>query len=984
MKIFFTSFLLFLLLNVTAFSQVERPEFVLGDIILVIDKNSPEKEFLSTLQDQIPDLTLSNFRVISKTMNAWLLQYEPNDLDPYTILQQVKQLKGVVVAQFNHIGDFRDTPTNDPLFNNQWHHENKGDNDGIQGADIQSNQAWEISTGGLTAAGDTIVIAVIDRGFSLNHEDLKENLWINQAEIPDNGIDDDNNGYVDDYHGWNANGLNGNITSGGSHGTQVNGMVGAIGNNGVGVSGINWNVKIMQVLLSSINEVSVIEAYEYILTHRKLYNETDGTEGAFIVATNASWGIDFGRPEDAPIWCSMYDTLGAYGILSVGATANRDLNIDVAGDLPTACPSPFLISVTSTDRTDLKVRLAGYGRNTIDLGAPGDRVFTTNTNNRYTFTGGTSFASPLVAGTIGLLYSAPCTAVSDLAKSDPAAAALFIKEHLLAGVDPNTSLANITRTGGRLNAHTPLRNIMIACSTCPQPSAPRLIADLEEAVDLEWDDSDLYLDYALIYRPIGSTDWDTIPSVQSPYRLENLFACTQYEVALVGICEDDQSFNSDIRLVKTDGCCEAPRNLSNIFIQPTATRISWRPTLPASEYVIELTNVSTGIKRIIAANGTQALIRSLDFCSDYTITMAAICGFNDTTEYTLPLRFRTLGCGACTEVDYCEPENGLGSDLFINRVVLEDLDNESGEAEEGYTDFTGDLKANVEVGLNYNLRLELTNVFESPVNARVWIDFNHNGFFNPENEVVLSVNEFAGDIINQIISIPNTARQGTTRMRVAVWDAELNDTIPLVCSTNEFLGEYEDYCVTINPRVCPELFDLDTVFVGFTQAEFEWTELEPAISYVYRYKKSSDSSFSKKETTSETSYSLSGLEMCTFYDFEVRTICLFDTSAYQRLTFETLCPLTSTNVQDIGVEAAFSPNPFSDLVQLHLRLNQSSKAKIIVSDMTGRSVYFDDLQTLPAGEHHVLLTNLNHWKPGMYIVEIITEHGRVTSKLVKH
>jgi len=984
MKIFLASVYCIFILSFTANGQIQRPDYVPGDLIVVIDKQYTEKEMIATIQGQLPDLTITNFKLISKTMNAWLIQYIPENIDANAALQAVKGIEGVQLAQFNHIGDFRNTVPNDLLFNGQWHHRNTGENGGIEGADVKAIQAWSIATGGLTHRGDTIVVAVIDRGFSLDHEDLAQNLWVNHKEIPGNGIDDDGNGYIDDYHGWNVNAGTGDISGGGSHGTAVNGMVGAVGNNERGVTGINWNVKIMQVSLNNINEARVIEAYEYILNHRIRYNETNGEEGAFVVVTNASWGIDFGRPEDAPLWCNMYDTLGAHGILSVGATANRDINIDVVGDLPTACSSPYLISVTSTDRTDNKTRQAGYGANTIDLGAPGERIFTTNTNNRYSSTSGTSFASPLVAGSIALLYSAPCGDITNSLEEDPAATALMIKDFLIGGVDPNTSLNNITRTGGRLNVHNPLRNIMIGCSTCPMPPTPKLIADLEEAIDLEWESMDIFSDYYLLYRPLGETNWDTIQSVESPFRLENLVACAQYEVSLLGICEEDFSIPSNVLIAKTDGCCEAPRNLGNIFIQPTATRISWRPTLPANEYVIELTNVATGIRTILPGIGNQALIRGLDFCTDYTITMAAICGFTDTTEYTLPLRFRTLGCGACTEVNYCKPTNGSGSDLFITNVVLQNLENESGESEEGYTDFTGDLSAHVEVGVNYNLRVEFENLFETPVNARVWIDFNHNGFFNPDNEVVLTVNGFAGDVINQLISIPNTARQGTTRMRVAVWDAEVNDTIPLVCSKTSFIGEYEDYCVTINPRVCSEVVDIDTVFVGFTQAEFTWTEVEPAISYLYRYKKSSEVEFSKKETTNETTYFLSNLSECTFYDFEVRTICLFDTSAYQRISFETLCPLTSTTVQDIGVAASFSPNPFSDMVQMHLRLQQSANTKIIISDITGRTVYYEDLKVLTTGEHHLIVPNLANWKPGMYIVEVITEHGRITSKLMKH
>jgi len=100
-----------------------------------------------------------------------------------------------------------------------------------------------------------------------------------------------------------------------------------------------------------------------------------GAEGAFVVAVNSSWGTDFGQPADAPLWCALYDSLGTYGVLSCAATANNNTNVDTMGDLPTACPSDYLISVTNTNSSDVKVNSAGYGVVTIDLGAPGNQIY---------------------------------------------------------------------------------------------------------------------------------------------------------------------------------------------------------------------------------------------------------------------------------------------------------------------------------------------------------------------------------------------------------------------------------------------------------------------------------------------------------------------------------------------------------------------------------------------------------------------------------
>lgn len=220
------------------------------------------------------------------------------------------------------------TIPNDPNFTNQ--------NDLEM---IGMPNSWDLTTGGLTYRGDTIVVAVIDDGFQLSHEDLKENLWHNPGEIPNDGIDNDGNGYKDDYYGVN-------ITTGRdnhpvmSHGTSVSGIIGAKGNNGKGISGINWNIKLMTI--SYDHHISqLVEAYNYVLDMRKKYNDTKGSEGAFVVAVNLSSGIEFALPQNFPLWCSFYDSLGAQGVLSVCSASNDHHNVEIYGDLPARCTSPL-------------------------------------------------------------------------------------------------------------------------------------------------------------------------------------------------------------------------------------------------------------------------------------------------------------------------------------------------------------------------------------------------------------------------------------------------------------------------------------------------------------------------------------------------------------------------------------------------------------------------------------------------------------------
>jgi subtilisin family serine protease len=339
-----------------------------------------------------------------------------------------------------------------------WAMENTGQLGGTVGADIKATLAWNITTGGLTSTGDTIIVAVIDGGFYLPHNDLS--FWKNYAEIPGDTIDNDNNGYIDDYNGWNAYNDSPLNSSNNTHGTHVAGTVGAKGNNVIGVTGVNWNVKIMPVAGSSDVESVVVRAYNYVLKQRKIYNQTNGMSGAFVVSTNASFGKDYGQPANYPIWCAIYDSLGKQGILSAAATANLNINVDVQGDIPTTCPSDYLIAVTNTTRTDLKYSSAAYGVNSIDLGAPGTSIYSTYPTNSYSTSTGTSMASPHVAGAIALMISAASPQQIAEYKLKPDSMALVFKQMLLCGVDVKSDLTGKTVTGGRLNLYNAVLNVV--------------------------------------------------------------------------------------------------------------------------------------------------------------------------------------------------------------------------------------------------------------------------------------------------------------------------------------------------------------------------------------------------------------------------------------------------------------------------------------------------------------------------------------------
>ncbi len=438
------------LLGISGFAQQQySDQYATGEFLIQLDT---ELESTPLLSDR-NTLDLQLIEVLSERFHIYRVAYDQSRMSQETALSSLKQAESVIHAQNNHFISLRGVDEifpNDSLFSDQWALHNTGQSGGIDGADISAADAWEFTTGGVTAHGDTIVVAVIDGGGFLSHEDLSH--WKNRHEIPNNGIDEDNNGYVDDYDGWNAFTNNDQITYH-DHGTHVAGIVGAIGNNNIGVSGVNWDVKILPVVGSSSIESIVVKALDYVFTVRKQYDETNGAEGAFVVADNCSFGKDGGDPDDFPIWEALYDSLGSIGVLSMGATANKSWDIDETGDIPTGFTTDYMIAVTNTTHKDELYASAGYGDTAIDLSAPGTHVMSTKVNNNYGYKTGTSMATPQVSGAMALLMAAADSAFMDYYKSNPADAALMLRRYILDGVDTLPDLNGKTVTGGRLNVY---------------------------------------------------------------------------------------------------------------------------------------------------------------------------------------------------------------------------------------------------------------------------------------------------------------------------------------------------------------------------------------------------------------------------------------------------------------------------------------------------------------------------------------------------
>jgi GEVED domain/Subtilase family/SprB repeat/Secretion system C-terminal sorting domain len=762
MKLFATTLILCAIVSGPAYSQgnvstsekqtfVEGKNYIEGDMLIQMAENASIKGLIAKAPK---DYEVKVNRLLSRPMRAWLINFNHENVANHNFLNWLYEQDEVTLAQNNHKIQMRSTlPTDGAAFGDQWHHNNTGQSGGTVDADIDSDLAWDITTGGQTANNDDIVVCLIESG-NLDHNDIVDNKWINVAEDTGTpGVDDDGNGYIDDISGWNPVAGNGNYGTG-NHGTNCLGMIGAKGNNGYLVAGANWDVKLMVVGGYNIStDANAVEAYTYPLEMRQLWNNSGGTEGAFVVATSSSWGIDGESPSGHALWCNMYDTLGYHGILNVGATTNQNLNVDVVGDMPTACASDYMIGVGRTDHNDATA--GGYGQVEIELGAPGINVITTANTNTTTSTTGTSFACPLTAGVIGLAYSIPCTDFMAVVNSDPKAGADMVLQALLDGVDVIPAFATKFNTSGRLNSFNTLNELMaVGCSgtICIGPNGISSSNIGDNTADINFTANGSASSTYMSWREVGTSTWIIESPATSPVNLTGLTECTEYEYY----------FNS-------------------------------------------------------------------------------ICGGTDTSSNTTVQTFTTTGCPQCIEGGYCDNSATDAIDEWIEEFTIGTYTNNSGN-DNGYGNFTATSNISLDKGVAYNITTVpdwSTNLYDEQ--TKIWIDLDQNGVFDDPADLVYDQGTATQTNATGTVTVPLTALDGSTRMRVQMaYIGPGQTTFPGICNDYTW-GETEDYCVeiqesnpcnlTINETVVDATcnngtdgsIDLGTVTGGTAPYTYLWT-----------------------------------------------------------------------------------------------------------------------------------------------------------------
>lgn len=433
--------ILFLLLSFVNLTAQSSENLLPGQMVVQFSDATALTKFKKEIVNNPSLQHLQYGKEVSAALGVYLFYFDPANADAASLSEAILQTTLAKAAGQNFMVEFRSTIPSDEFFDNQQYLDL-----------IQAPEAWDITT----SLPEKAVIAIVE-GADIDHEDLRDNIWTNDGEIPNNGIDDDNNGYTDDYFGVNVVDST-DISRSNAHSTSVAGVAGAKGDNTTGVSGILWDVDMMIVSHDRIF-TKIVEAYDYIYQMRKRYNESGGEEGAFVVATNSSFGVNNAFPDQQTIygiWCEAYDLMGSVGILSAAATNNSSVNIELAGDMPCLCPSDYLITVTNTNLQDeLK---GGFGVNAIDIAAPG-RVYTTMNGNDYGTFDGTSASTPVVTGAIGMMYAYPCEGFLESTLLQPDVTALRLKEVILESVDPITELFTKVESGGRLNLFSLVQNM---------------------------------------------------------------------------------------------------------------------------------------------------------------------------------------------------------------------------------------------------------------------------------------------------------------------------------------------------------------------------------------------------------------------------------------------------------------------------------------------------------------------------------------------
>lgn len=398
--------------------------------VLVKFKSGVSQQAIESLTERLNDRVEDRF----ENLEGWEAIDDLDNADASALVEEYSRLPEVEYVEPNfeiNLDEKAEGPLvpifpQDPQFNDQWALANSGQRGGKNGADISATLAWAKTTG-----SEEIVVAVLDTGVDYTHEDLIQNMWMRPASMAP--YLDSELGAVDDVRGFNAFDNAADPMDDNGHGTHCAGIIGAEGENSLGIAGVNWKVKIMPLKFmtagGSGTTKDAIEAINYTIERKKA--------GVNVRIISASWG----STQKSRALEQAIRKAGEAGILFVAAAGNSTVDNDRHPHFPSSYNLPNVISVAALDRNDELASFSNYGAKSVAVAAPGVDILSTWLNNEYEEKSGTSMATPVVSGVAALIIA-----------ENPDISVTELRKRIMDASDPIVALKGKTVTGGRINA----------------------------------------------------------------------------------------------------------------------------------------------------------------------------------------------------------------------------------------------------------------------------------------------------------------------------------------------------------------------------------------------------------------------------------------------------------------------------------------------------------------------------------------------------
>ncbi|MEW7278918.1 S8 family serine peptidase [Aquimarina sp. 2201CG1-2-11] len=490
------------------------------------------------------------------------------------------------------------TTANDPMYTDQWHYNNTGQKNGTVGKDIHLEEAWEIEKG-----DNRVIVAIQDSGIDINHPDLKGNLWVNEGEIPGNGVDDDNNGFVDDIHGYSfLNNGSGTIPAG-DHGTHVAGTVAASTNNGIGVAGVaggsgnNDGAKLMACAVIGIGTNGGAESFVYAADNGAVISQNSYSFRGF---TDEAINV-----HKAAVDYFIANAGGAgkpmHGGIVFFSAANDNINLVTYPNTHEG-----VVMVSALNNKDQKASYSNYGT-WVDIAAPGGGgqggVLSTVPGESYGYKQGTSMACPHVSGVAALVVSNNYGNITanQLRRileetSDPI-------NHLNPGFENQLGK-------GRVNAYKALQ----VGNGEGVPLGLKVSNITQNSASLSWNAIAGTQQYTIRYKEVSNTNWTTVSSTSTTISLNNLEEGKHYEIQ---VKTATSPYSYVLQFTTAIGSLSAPSGISFAEITETNVTINWSATSGASGYILEYQEEgATDWNSLLVDQGTQ--VRLYDFVQKTT------------------------------------------------------------------------------------------------------------------------------------------------------------------------------------------------------------------------------------------------------------------------------------------------------------------------------------------------------------------------------